>query len=60
MFVYNRPEALISDQAEEVVLMDFVEGEGRRQRAQREAYNDDDDEGGHGGGRPQGVQCATQ
>ena len=47
---------LISDQAEEVVLMDFnQENETRRQREQRQAYEDDD----HAQG-PRGVQCATQ
>lgn len=51
-----RPEVLISDQAEEVVLMDFnQENETRRQREQRQAYEDDD----HAQG-PRGVQCATQ
>jgi len=55
---YFRPESIISDQAEEVVLMEFnADSEARRQRAQREAYDDDDE--GHNG-RPHGVQCATQ
>lgn len=49
---------MISDQAEEVMLMDFnPEFEARRQREFREAY--DDDEGSHHGSRG-GVQCATQ
>jgi len=52
-----RPEVMITDQAEEVVLMDFnQDSEARRQREHREAYEDDD---GHGHG-PRGVQCATQ
>lgn len=51
-----RPEVLVSDQAEEVMLMDFnPEFEARRQREYREAYEDDDH---HPGAR--GVQCATQ
>ena len=51
-----RPEIIISDQSEEVMLMDFnPETESRRQRDQREAYDDDDHP--HG---PRGVQCATQ
>jgi len=51
-----RPEVMVTDQAEEVVLMDFnQENEARRQREQREVYEDDDHP--HG---PRGVQCATQ
>jgi len=51
-----KPEVMITDQAEEVVLMDFSqENEAHRQREQREAYEDDDHP--HG---PRGVQCATQ
>lgn len=51
-----RPEVIVSDQSEEVMLMDFnPEAESRRQRDQREAYDDDDHP--HG---PRGVQCATQ
>lgn len=47
---------MVTDQAEEVVLMDFnQENEARRQREQREVYEDDDHP--HG---PRGVQCATQ
>ena len=47
---------IISDQAEEAVLMDFnPEFEDRRRRDQREAYDDDDHSQG-----PRGVQCATQ
>ena len=50
-----RPESIISDQAEEVVLLDYnPEQDARRQREQREAYEDDDQPG------PRGVQCATQ
>lgn len=61
MFYFNtlallRPEILISDQAEEVMLMEFnPEFEARRQREHREAYDDDEP---HPGAR--GVQCATQ
>lgn len=56
-----RPEMIISDQAEEVVLMDYdPESESRRQRARGQAYEDDEDhQGRHGMGGP-GVQCATQ
>ncbi len=55
-FTILRPEVIISDQAEEAVLMDFnPEFEERRRRDQREAYEDDDHP--HG---PRGVQCATQ
>ncbi len=52
---------IISDQAEEVVLMDYdPESESRRQRARGQAYEDDEDhQGRHGMGGP-GVQCATQ
>jgi len=47
---------IVSDQSEEVMLMDFnPEAESRRHRDQREAYDDDDHP--HG---PRGVQCATQ
>ena len=60
IFVYCRPEVIISDQAEEVMLMDFnPETDSRRQRDQREAYADDDDHH-HGPRGPGGVQCATQ
>lgn len=53
----QRPEVIISDQAEEAVLMDFnPEVEARRQRDQREAYYEDD-ENPQG---PRGVQCASQ
>ena len=48
---------IISDQAEEVVLMDFnPEFQGNRQRDNREAYEDDD----HFQGPRGGVQCQTQ
>ncbi|XP_046445096.1 dnaJ homolog subfamily A member 1-like [Daphnia pulex] len=52
-----RPEVIVSDQAEEAVLMDFnPENEARRQREQREAYYEDEDNPQG----PRGVQCATQ
>ena len=55
MFV-SRPEVIVSDQAEEVMLMDFdMENESRRRREHFEAYEDDDQHQGH-----RGVQCATQ
>lgn len=47
---------IVSDQAEEVILMDFdVESEARRRREHYEAYEEDDHPQGH-----RGVQCATQ
>lgn len=56
LFKNFRPEVIISDQAEDTVLMDFnPDYQGRRQRDNREAYEDDDNLQG-----PRGVQCATQ
>jgi len=57
LWIHFRPEVIVADQAEEVVLMDFnQEQEARRRREYHEAYEEDDRQQGPRGG----VQCATQ
>lgn len=50
-----RPEIMISDQAEEVVLLPFDPEQDARSRHHKNVYDEDDDGHGHG----QRVQCAT-